>query len=875
VAGNASPNSGYPYFLAGVSKGDVGGTSAVAPLYAGLIARINTILGFSVGFINPLLYALSGSAFRDTLGSPGPANNTYGGVTGYPAGTGWDACTGLGSLRGASLLAGLQQAFTKDCLFITDRNTFGKDEIDAMLHLGNPATIPAAFYIEVDGFRPGELGITTADLTGIPSVNPAIVPLSPVTGMTIGDSLGRASALIAQDSSLPPSPQRFTWVFPVSFTSTDGFIPGGQTITLTASISSVSGSADIQLNEVANVYEVDGAVSWLSADTRVFMVKEGESWFNSPTKGSTTADTSAFIISIINNLNNNTTGGQTFDSLPADEDASSLALYQYDHNGKAVFNFAVSRVRYRSLNPPDPQNVRVFFRLCPALSVSVDYDLTTTYKRSPVLNPDGQPIPVLSVASGNIETIPFFAEDRVVATTTSMDQQTDSANVQTVPHDPSGNEVEHYYGCWLDVNQSADGRFPLNPSSDGPYNGTLNSVFDLVRNQHQCLLTEIAFDPEPITGNPSPAASDKLAQRNISLVLSDNPGDEHSRRIPNTFILKATPPKLGAGERPDELLIDWGNTPAGSTAQIYLPAVQVSEILGLAGRMYSTHRLTKVDDHTIQCPASGITYMPIPSGDALTYAGLLTVDLAAGVRRGQLIKILVHQVTNAFGPRYDNQPVVIEAAGAPAETGAETQARVVRWRRVRGSVQISIPISSRELILESEEQLLSMFRWIEKSIPAQDRWYPVMHRYVTQIADRVSGFGGNPNLIKPSPLGDGISTAGVWCHRIEWLVIIFLALWIALLGMALATPANLLIPLVGILLVALVVVWQLRCKPDLCTNIWVLLLGTAGGAGLLGLGILGGLSGPTTNLVLAVSGVAIFIFALVAMVRGCLNRRRT
>jgi kumamolisin len=110
IAGNASPNSGYAEFLGGNSVGPTGGTSAVAPLYAGLMAVINANLGSSAGFINPLLYSLAGSAFKDTLGAPGPANNSFQGVTGYSAGPGWDACTGLGSLNGTALLKALQAA---------------------------------------------------------------------------------------------------------------------------------------------------------------------------------------------------------------------------------------------------------------------------------------------------------------------------------------------------------------------------------------------------------------------------------------------------------------------------------------------------------------------------------------------------------------------------------------------------------------------------------------------------------------------------------------------------------------------------------------------------------------------------------------------
>jgi kumamolisin len=109
IAGNASQNSGYLQFIGGQS-GPVGGTSAVAPLYSGLIARINQNLARSVGFINPVLYTLPAAAFRDITSPPGPRNNSFANVAGYPAGIGWDACTGLGSLNGEALQAVLATA---------------------------------------------------------------------------------------------------------------------------------------------------------------------------------------------------------------------------------------------------------------------------------------------------------------------------------------------------------------------------------------------------------------------------------------------------------------------------------------------------------------------------------------------------------------------------------------------------------------------------------------------------------------------------------------------------------------------------------------------------------------------------------------------
>jgi kumamolisin len=101
VAGNADPATGYQIIADG-QPAVVGGTSAVAPLWAGLIARINQQLGTPSGFLNPILYsqAANTNAFNDiTTGT----NDITGEIGGYSAGPGWDACTGLGSPVGVAI----------------------------------------------------------------------------------------------------------------------------------------------------------------------------------------------------------------------------------------------------------------------------------------------------------------------------------------------------------------------------------------------------------------------------------------------------------------------------------------------------------------------------------------------------------------------------------------------------------------------------------------------------------------------------------------------------------------------------------------------------------------------------------------------------
>ncbi|NLP60437.1 S53 family peptidase [Paraburkholderia sacchari] len=99
VAADADPATGYEVHIGGMDT-VVGGTSAVAPLWAALVARINAGSGKAAGFINAKLYARPG-AFNDiTSGSNGD----------YAARPGWDACTGLGTPVGTRVAAAIGSA---------------------------------------------------------------------------------------------------------------------------------------------------------------------------------------------------------------------------------------------------------------------------------------------------------------------------------------------------------------------------------------------------------------------------------------------------------------------------------------------------------------------------------------------------------------------------------------------------------------------------------------------------------------------------------------------------------------------------------------------------------------------------------------------
>ena len=103
VAGNADPTTGYQIYADGNAQ-VVGGTSAVAPLWSALIARLAQATGKRFGLIQPALYA----GISPGVDVPGFNDITSGNNGAYAAGPGWDACTGLGSPNGTALLARLQ-----------------------------------------------------------------------------------------------------------------------------------------------------------------------------------------------------------------------------------------------------------------------------------------------------------------------------------------------------------------------------------------------------------------------------------------------------------------------------------------------------------------------------------------------------------------------------------------------------------------------------------------------------------------------------------------------------------------------------------------------------------------------------------------------
>lgn len=99
VAAVADPATGYEILVDGHTT-VVGGTSAVAPLWAALVCRLAQALGRPLGLFQPQIYPRT----PGTTALPGFRDITQGNNGAYSAGPGWDACTGLGVPVGQALL---------------------------------------------------------------------------------------------------------------------------------------------------------------------------------------------------------------------------------------------------------------------------------------------------------------------------------------------------------------------------------------------------------------------------------------------------------------------------------------------------------------------------------------------------------------------------------------------------------------------------------------------------------------------------------------------------------------------------------------------------------------------------------------------------
>ncbi len=208
--------------------------------------------------------------------------------------------------------------------------------------------------------------------------------------------------------------------------------------------------------------------------------------------------------------------------------------------------------------------------------------------------------------------------------------------------------------------------------------------------------------------------------------------------------------KASASANPaDELMITWGNMPKGSVASMYLPAVASADIIALADSMYGAHRLAATDANTVQFASGDVTLIPVPQGQG-RYAGLLSVDLPTGGRRGSYT-IAVRQLTQvSSSTRPPPPPIQIAAKPTPA---VAVPPKPFSWRQVLGAFQYTITVRPAGELLYPQERLLAWLKWRVGVTPAASRWRPVLGRYLSLTEGLVTTLGGDPGQIPPSQTG--------------------------------------------------------------------------------------------------------------------------
>jgi pro-kumamolisin-like protein len=781
------------FFINGL-KYNFTGTSCACPLLAGLYAVLRSAFGVPLGFFNPTIYQIGGSVCNDiTSGNNDPADSS--GAPFYNAAAGWDPCTGWGSIDGTKLLNGIAGLmYNQTFYFQVEKNTYGLDEVTAAK---SPANAPAnsafyspAFWLVLEGFTP-----TAAQGIAPPSVTGAFSALG---GVTI--SVGAAQPEIA---SQPNTPQRILYPCTIDFASSTMQTVGGGgifpapgasafSLPLTALIT-IGG----QLLGAATVFElVAGAdpyfsnfnaagsnAFYLSEDLRVFTVTPGIN--NAPILGipllpadNTKYDSAAaysYIQALLAALtinNFDATGADVFTSFP---DQSSALIGDSSVTPSSVdpahptgtrfsnYNFAIARVRLDGpANSSSIKNVRVFFRMFATQTSDTDYLIDWTYPSNMV---GGLPVsPLLGIGNPPV-TIPFFATGNYEGNSDhpiNVDYSANSANNAPVHIGPSG-KAWAYFGCYLNV-------YPTNNTING------NSVQSMLPGSHHCIVAQIAFDDAPIVNSngttENPSNSDKLSQRNLDITFSDNPGPASAHRIPQTFDTRRSAAISSAAgdltDYPDELMIDWGNTPVGAIAHVYWPQVDASATLALAKKLYSTHQLSAADPNTIRCKVPhGYTYVPVPPGTGENYAGLFTVDLPPGVVAGQVFTITVRRIATRraaiIGARAPSrlgggtgggtEASAAALAGTSVDASIVIGKKMVNWRYVTGSFAIRIPVTTAKFMLPLEEDTLAIMKWRLTQMLPTNRWYPVLVRYISYLSGRVDGLGGNSVSILPNPYG--------------------------------------------------------------------------------------------------------------------------
>ena len=753
------------------------------------------------------------------------------------------------------------------CTVITDRSTFSEEEVEA-LGGGGQTTFANAIFVQYDGF-------IHTELTGTPSFTvewaDTNTPID-ATDFTLV-SAGRWQEV---NPGFADVPQRITYPFHVRFQNLNTFSTfiDDRQIRVRFTLGHHTCVQTLDLTHSPNPYmtDIDAAEenpAWLSTDIRVFTVPLNGTKFGNVNHG---ASPIQFIRDCLDKLNNPANNPNAlFENLSRDATLDLAAL----SGGPApmpIFNYAIARVRYRATSTV-AQRVKCFFRMFNVAATGLEFNPTTTYNRTAV---GPNTVPLLGVAGGEVASIPFFASDRVNTVVgqpgaTGMESQALSStyDIRDITPVSSGAEVSVYFGCFLDINQPTK-RFPINPGgTNGPWpEGICQSIQELIRGRHLCLVSEVFFEPDLTATGETPDSSDNLSQRNLAILHSDNPGGPDSHTCMHTFEIKPssgifTKKALqGAPFNPevfsmaalsqsrlrlDELIFRWHNLPPDSEIDVIFSDIDTAEIQALAAFRRSPLACEIVNKHTLRFKVAGAVWVPIPGGRTVNIPALLSVKLPDTVTYGQEFRATVHQVNGAT-------------------------------RQIIGSCEFRMIVSKAELIVDEEIRTLSVFKHILTTIPLDNRWYPLIKRYVHHLGDKVDALGGDSTSVHPNPDGTGrpytppgVKPGGKVCTS-GWIASLVLAVMLVLAGVA--NPAMLAVVLaIGIVLLVLMIARWVRecCGRNWCAVLDYLTLGVAVALPLLILVALSGGRGPfliTALIAAALLGLTFVIASFILRCRG-------
>ena len=164
-----------------------------------------------------------------------------------------------------------------------------------------------------------------------------------------------------------------------------------------------------------------------------------------------------------------------------------------------------------------------------------------------------------------------------------------------------------------------------------------------------------------------------------------------------------------AGTGLDELAFFWNDLPASAVVELYLPGLSVTDCVNLRNLRHAPGTVRLIDNHTLHLVPNGVTYLPLPPfwGDNL--AGLMTVRLPAGIKKGQRYHVNVLQM------RSDEA-------------------------RVLGGFQLQIQVEKAHDLHAAELRWLELFHQRLSLTGSADRFRPVIEKQVAFTRARAKAF---------------------------------------------------------------------------------------------------------------------------------------